>query len=181
MRIFEWKKVVCLTLLGFSVGSVLAFADDDGKDNPPAKPATTNIEAPAPLTARERMLLDRVEQLERRVADLEGKTNATTVSGADADAAVGAETNAKRLSRRRRPSKTCTMRNHRSTNSALPNRNLPSAQAMLANSHPNHRASWGRLNIAPKSCSTTLRGSLGSILISEYNRVLANMAALRAT
>jgi hypothetical protein len=93
MRIFEWKKVVCLTLLGLcSVGSVLAFADDDGKDNPPAKPATTNIEAPAPLTARERMLLDRVEQLERRVADLEGKTNATTVTGADAAAEQPAST-----------------------------------------------------------------------------------------
>ena len=74
MRIFEWKKVLCLMLVGLcSVGSVPAFADDDdGKDNPPAKPVATNIEAPAPLTARERMLLDRVEQLEKRVADLEG-------------------------------------------------------------------------------------------------------------
>jgi hypothetical protein len=93
MRISEWKKVVCLTLLGLcSVGSVRAFADDDGKDNPPTKPATANIEAPAPLTARERMLLDRVEQLEKRVADLEGKPNATAVSGADAAANQPAST-----------------------------------------------------------------------------------------
>jgi len=93
MRIFEWKKVVCLMLVGLcSVGSVRAFADDDRKDNPPTKPATTNIESPAPLTARERMLLDRVEQLEKRVADLEGKTDATAVSGADAAAKQPAST-----------------------------------------------------------------------------------------
>jgi Putative beta-barrel porin-2, OmpL-like. bbp2 len=93
MRIFEWKKVVCLMLVGLcSVGSVRALADDDGKGNPPTKPATTNIEAPAPLTARERMLLDRVEQLEKRVADLEGKTDATAVSGADAAANQPAST-----------------------------------------------------------------------------------------
>src|SRR6266481_5336064 len=91
MRIFEWKKVVCLMLVGLcSVGSVRAFADDDRKDNPPTKP--TNIESPAPLTARERMLLDRVEQLEKRVADLEGKTYATAVSGADAAAKQPAST-----------------------------------------------------------------------------------------
>src|SRR5258708_900748 len=93
MRILKWKRVVCLMVVGLcSAGSVPAFADDDGKDNPPAKPAATNLEAPAPLTARERMLLDRVEQLEKRVADLEGKTNATTVSGADAAANQPAST-----------------------------------------------------------------------------------------
>jgi len=93
MRILKWKRVVCLMLVGlYSVGSVPAFADDDGKDNPPAKPAATNIEAPAPLTARERLLLDRVEQLEKRVADLEGKTNASAASGADAAANQPAST-----------------------------------------------------------------------------------------
>jgi Putative beta-barrel porin-2, OmpL-like. bbp2 len=93
MRIFKWKRVVCLMLVGLCSGSaVRAFADDDGKDNPPTKPATTNSEAPAPLTARERMLLDRVEQLEKRVADLEGKTDATAVSGADAAANQPAST-----------------------------------------------------------------------------------------
>ena len=55
MRIFEWKRVVCLMLVALCSGTaVRAFADDDGKDNPPTKPATTNIEAPGPLTARER-------------------------------------------------------------------------------------------------------------------------------
>jgi len=93
MRILKWKRVVCLMLVGLcSIRSVPAFADDDGKDNPAAKPAATNIEAPAPLTARERMLLDRVEQLEKRVADLEGKTNASAASGADAAANQPAST-----------------------------------------------------------------------------------------
>jgi hypothetical protein len=89
MRIFEWKKLVPLMLVGLSLysgGAVRAFADDDGKDSPPAKPAKTNVEAPAPLTARERLLLDRVEQLEKRVADLESKGAANEVPTAAADA-----------------------------------------------------------------------------------------------
>jgi hypothetical protein len=69
----------------------LAFADD-GDDKPPAKPATTKIEAPAALTERERLLLDRVEQLEKRVADLEGKANPSAASGADAAAEQPAST-----------------------------------------------------------------------------------------
>src|SRR6266481_2212843 len=96
MRIFKWKKLVPLILVGLSLYSgcaVRAFADDDGKDNPPAKPATTNIEAPAPLTTRERLLLDRVEQLEKRVADLESKgTTPGAASGADAAAVQPAAT-----------------------------------------------------------------------------------------
>src|SRR5229473_4374287 len=96
MRIFKWKKLVPLILVGLSLysgGAVRAFADDDGKDNPPAKPATTNIEAPAPLTARERLLLDRVEQLEKRVADLESKGTANSAPApADAVAAQPAST-----------------------------------------------------------------------------------------
>src|SRR5258708_6185348 len=84
MRVFKWKKLVSLMLVGVFCGSAVgasAFADDDGKDQPPAKPTTTaKIEAPAPLTERERVLLDRerwllerVEQLKRRGADLESK------------------------------------------------------------------------------------------------------------
>jgi len=41
------------------------------------------VDAPAPLTERERWLLDRVEQLEKRVADLESK-------GRDAEAPASA-------------------------------------------------------------------------------------------
>src|SRR6266403_2285516 len=91
MRILKWKRVVGVLLAGLSLyggGAVRAFADDDGKDNPPAKPATAKIEAPAPLTARERLLLDRVEQLEKRVADLEGKV-VPNAAPAAADAVAG--------------------------------------------------------------------------------------------
>src|SRR5882724_1224228 len=96
MRIFEWKRLVPTILVRLSLccgNAVCAFADDDGKDSPPAKPVTAmKIEAPAPLTERERLLLDRVEQLEKRVADLEGKGNPTTASGADAAAVQPAAT-----------------------------------------------------------------------------------------
>ena len=53
----------------------LASTDDSGKSEPPAKRVTPKVEAPAPLTERERWLLDRVEELEKRVADLEAKGN----------------------------------------------------------------------------------------------------------
>ncbi len=96
MRIFEWKRFVLSMLVGLSLccgGAIRAFADDDGKDSPPAKPvAAAKIEAPAPLTERERLLLDRVEQLEKRVADLEGKGNTNAASGADAAAVQPAST-----------------------------------------------------------------------------------------
>src|SRR5260221_8601131 len=77
MHIFKRKKFASLMLVGVFCGSGVgasAFADDDGKNQPPAKPAAAaKIEAPAPLTERERQLLDRVEQLGKRMAELEGK------------------------------------------------------------------------------------------------------------
>jgi len=52
------------------------FADDNNDNSAPAKAAPVKIDAPAPgLTERERWLLDRVEQLEKRVADLESRGN----------------------------------------------------------------------------------------------------------
>jgi hypothetical protein len=97
MRIFKLKRVVSLMLAAVFCGSavpVVAFADD-GKGEPPVKPAAAaKIEAPAPLTERERWLLDRVEQLEKRVADLESKGNATTLPAGDASAAQAASANA---------------------------------------------------------------------------------------
>src|SRR5258706_14533791 len=98
MRIFKLKRLVQLMLVGVSCGSAVstfAFADDDGKGEPPAKPAAAaKIEAPAPLTERERWLLDRVEQLEKRVADLESKGNPTTLPVGDASPAQPASANA---------------------------------------------------------------------------------------
>jgi hypothetical protein len=95
MGIFKWKRLVAVILAALCCGSALralAFVDDDGKEKPPTKPAATKIEAPAPLTERERLLLDRVEQLEKRVADLEGKGNPSAASGADAAAVQPAST-----------------------------------------------------------------------------------------
>src|SRR2546428_540747 len=86
MRIFEWNRFVPAMLVGLSLccgSAVPAFADDDGKGKtePPAKPAVAaKVEAPAPLTGRERRPLDRVEQLEKRVADLEGKAQPVAAS-----------------------------------------------------------------------------------------------------
>jgi hypothetical protein len=57
-----------------------ALAGGDGKNETP-KAKSPKIEAPAPLTERERLLLDRVEQLEQRVAELEAKSNASARIG----------------------------------------------------------------------------------------------------
>src|SRR5246127_4751520 len=98
MRIFRWKRLVSVIWVGWCCGSALCasgFADDDkGKTDPPAKPAVAvKAEAPVPLTERERLLLDRVEQLEKRVADLEGKgTPPGAASGAAAAAVQPAAT-----------------------------------------------------------------------------------------
>ena len=77
MAIFKGKNFAALILAGALCGSAVAssaFADDDGKNQPTAKPAAAaKIDAPAPLTERERQLLDRVEQLEKRMAELESK------------------------------------------------------------------------------------------------------------
>jgi len=95
MGIFRRKRLVSIVLVGLGCASAvraLALGDDDGNDKPPTKPTAAKIEAPAPLTERERLLLDRVEQLEKRVADLEGKGNPNAASGADAVAKQPAST-----------------------------------------------------------------------------------------
>jgi hypothetical protein len=54
--------------------AILRGDDEKGKDTPPAKVLPAKPDAPVSgLSERERMLLDRVEQLEKRVAELEGK------------------------------------------------------------------------------------------------------------
>src|SRR5260370_33325019 len=67
-------------------------ADKNTSDPPakpaPAKPAAVKIDAPAPgLTERERWLLDEVEALKRRVADLESKANAPAAPATEATSA----------------------------------------------------------------------------------------------
>ncbi len=63
------------------------LADGDGKSEA-AKARPPKIDAPAPLTERERLLLDRMEQLEQRVAELEAKNNASLPSVSAAGAAA---------------------------------------------------------------------------------------------
>ncbi len=63
-------------VMASSVAPGLLIADDEGNGHPPSKAAPIKPDAPAPgLTERERWLLDRVELLEKRVADLEAKGN----------------------------------------------------------------------------------------------------------
>jgi hypothetical protein len=71
--------------LSSSVAPGLLTADEGGKANPPSKAAPIKPDAPA--TERERWLLDRVEQLEKRVADLESKGNPAAAPATDASAA----------------------------------------------------------------------------------------------
>ena len=63
------------------------LADGDGKSEA-AKARPPKIAAPAPLTERERLLLDRMEQLERRVAELEAKNSVSVPSVSAAGAAT---------------------------------------------------------------------------------------------
>ena len=77
MRTLVGKAIITPLTLGFlCVGlcPAWAFANGDWKNETPKAPPP-KIEAPAPLTERERWLLDRMEQLEKRVAELEANGN----------------------------------------------------------------------------------------------------------
>jgi Putative beta-barrel porin-2, OmpL-like. bbp2 len=81
MDIFTWKSLGSLMLAGVFCGSAVgasAFANDDGKDQPPAKPTAVKADAPAPMTERERMLLDRIEELEKRMAQMEAQSHGSS-------------------------------------------------------------------------------------------------------
>src|SRR5579863_10169219 len=91
MLVFFHKKIFTrITLIGLlcalaAPGHLLADGEKD-KSAGPAKTAPAKPDAPAPgLTERERMLLDRVEQLEKRVAELEAKKT----EGASSAASLG--------------------------------------------------------------------------------------------
>jgi hypothetical protein len=98
MTLFGRKRELLWILLALvlsgSTAPGLLIADDEGKANPPSKAAPIKSDAPTPgLTERERWLLDRVEQLEKRVADLESKGNPAAAPAADASAAQPASAN----------------------------------------------------------------------------------------
>ncbi|HEY6387974.1 MAG TPA: outer membrane beta-barrel protein [Candidatus Acidoferrum sp.] len=91
MREFLNKRVsifIVFTVLLCTLAAPARLRANDEKDkNPPsAKTAPAKPDALAPLTERERMLLDRVEQLEKRVAELETK-GAPSVAPSAASAA----------------------------------------------------------------------------------------------
>jgi len=108
MRAFENDCRITGLLLIVLIGTIAvprpALADDNNTDknagNPAAKSAPAKVEAPAPLTERERWLLDEVEELKRRVAELESKVNppaahvAPAAPAAEASAAQPAPSNA---------------------------------------------------------------------------------------
>ncbi len=115
LRNVSWVGVIAIAGISILSAPGCVLADDGGKDEQPAnaaaasarktgstkadaaaKPAASTSaasaakpEAPAPLTERERMLLDRVEQLERRVEELEMKSDAKTPVTAQGVSALG--------------------------------------------------------------------------------------------
>jgi hypothetical protein len=81
-------RLLVLALLCAGVGSNRLLADDKEASTPPAKPETAKASAPKSdaalpgLTEREKWLLDRVEQLEKRVAELEAISKPSAVTAA---------------------------------------------------------------------------------------------------
>src|SRR6267378_4486695 len=81
--------ILLAALLCASIVPDRLLADDKNTSNPrikstPAKSDAAKIEAPAPLTQRERWLLDRVELLEKRVEELETKGSSPAAPAAAA-------------------------------------------------------------------------------------------------
>jgi hypothetical protein len=91
MRAFNRsQKMFCLILaVLFCVYIVPGrlLADDKDSGTPTAKSASAKLDSPAPLSERERWMLDRMEQLEKRVAELESRSNAPAAPAAVAAAA----------------------------------------------------------------------------------------------
>lgn len=83
--------LVLAGLLYSSATPSVVLADGKDGDTPAgktekAKPGATKVDPPAPLTERERLLLDRVEQLEKRMAELEAKGQPAALSSGEAPA-----------------------------------------------------------------------------------------------
>ena len=57
-----------------------SLADDKESSVAPSKSAPARADSPVPLTERERWMLDRMEQLEKRVAELEAKSGPATAT-----------------------------------------------------------------------------------------------------
>jgi hypothetical protein len=82
-------RIVLACSLLFACCAEFSFADDSSKpDSASSATNSANSSAPPELTERERWLLDRVEKLEKRVAELEGKQTASTESAVGTSAAT---------------------------------------------------------------------------------------------
>jgi hypothetical protein len=82
-------RIILLALLCICANPFRAVADDKTNSDPPAKPAPVKLKLDAAalgLTERERWLLDRVEQLEKRVAELESKGQPAAAAAPEASA-----------------------------------------------------------------------------------------------
>src|ERR1700730_7242333 len=76
MLTFQLRRNASYLRAGLLCGPAMraGASSADAKDDAAAKPTpSVKTEAPAPISARERMLLDRLEELEKRVAELEAK------------------------------------------------------------------------------------------------------------
>jgi putative OmpL-like beta-barrel porin-2 len=79
-RLFQ---ILLAALLCAGIVPSRLLADDKDSSNPPAKSVPAKADSPAPLTERERWMLDRMEQLEKRVAELESKNNPAAAAAAE--------------------------------------------------------------------------------------------------
>ena len=87
MRAFTLTtRLFCLfsmALLCVSLAPSCLLADDKDTNNPPAKSTPAKPDSPAPLTERERWMLDRIEQLEKRMAEMEARGNSSAPAASD--------------------------------------------------------------------------------------------------
>jgi hypothetical protein len=72
----EFLKSLAFFLLCLTAIPCRLFGDDNETNGTPKK--ATKVSSPIPLTERERLLMDRLEELEKRVADLEASKQAAT-------------------------------------------------------------------------------------------------------
>ena len=81
------RRILRVVLAGLLCASIVPnrlLADDK---NSTSTPAPVKSDAPSPLTERERWMLDRMEQLEKRVAELEAKGNTAATKDSETAAA----------------------------------------------------------------------------------------------
>ena len=89
----QFLRLLRFSALSTILASPAVFADDDAKTGTPTSTSAPKLDAPKPaLTERERWLLDKVEQLEKRVAELESKSQPAASSTASAASPATATT-----------------------------------------------------------------------------------------